>query len=150
MVVQIVFSDESGVGNRKKEPITVVTAIVFNMDREWGPVSTGLQNILFEAIGSHKSLLEKGRALKGKLLYSAVRKGIPGADGILRSILQVVANHRITVFYGAVDRDEFEKYRGSAKATQPEKRMTPFDKAFEQCFQMVDRVARSFTNEQVL
>jgi Protein of unknown function (DUF3800) len=149
-IVRIAFSDESGVGNRKKEPITFVTAVVMNMDRQWKPVSNELYSILVKARKEHKGLLENNRSLKGKLLYSAVRRGIAGADAILRAMLEVVATQSLLVFYGAVDRVEFEHYRGLLKVTEREKQMTPFDKAFEACFSIVDRTVRTLTDEQIL
>jgi hypothetical protein len=95
-------------------------------------------------------LLENNRSLKGKLLYSAVRREIAGADAILRAMLEVVATQRLLVFYGAVDRVEFENYRGLLKITERDKTMTPLDKAFEACFSIVDRTVRTLTDEQIL
>lgn len=149
--MRVVFSDESGVGNRQKEPITVVTAVVLNMDRQWGPVSAELYRIIGDALKSSKSLLERGRALKGKILYSAIRKGIGEADAILRATLKVAIDNDILVFYGVVDRVEFENYSRIIKDTEREKGMTPFDKAFEICFSYVDRFIRTaYPNEQIL
>jgi hypothetical protein len=34
--VFVAYSDESGVGSIKKEPITVVTAVMMNIDTQWG------------------------------------------------------------------------------------------------------------------
>jgi hypothetical protein len=150
VVMRIVFSDESGVGSKKNEPITVVTAIVLNMDRQWEPVSASLSAVRREVRKKNKNLLEKGRALKGKLLYSAIRKGLPEADRILREVLQVIVDQKILVFYGAVDRATFDDYRGILKFTERERGMTAFDKAFEACFSVVDRAVRTFTNEQIL
>lgn len=151
VIVRVVFSDESGVGSIHKEPITVVTAIVLNMDQQWVPVSNALHAILSDARKNHKGLLEQGRSLKGKLLYSAIRRGIVEADQILRCILAVPIDQKILVFQSAVDRGEFESYRGILKITEPEKTMTPFDKAFEECFSIVDRVVRTvYPNEQIL
>jgi len=35
VAVQVVYSDESGLGSELKEPLTVVAAFVLNMDRDW-------------------------------------------------------------------------------------------------------------------
>src|ERR1700691_2245056 len=148
--MRVAFSDESGVGSKKKEPITVVTAVVLDMDRQWEPFSNGLHAIITAARKKHMNLLEKGRVLKGRILYSAIRKGIRGADEILRATLELAVEEKILVFYGAVDRIEFENYRGLLKITERDKNMTPFDKAFEACFSVVDRTVRTVTNEQIL
>jgi hypothetical protein len=150
VIVRVAFSDESGVGSKKDEPITVVTAVVLNMDRQWEPVSNGLYSIIGAAREKYAELLERKHALKGKLLYSAIRKKIPGADSILRATLELVIEEKLLVFYSAIDRTEFENYRGLLKITEHEKSLTPFDKAFEACFSVVDRTVRTVSNEQVL
>ncbi len=134
----------------KKEPITVVAAVALNMDRQWEPVFSELNALVHRAAKENKDLLHKGRSLKGKDLYSGVRRGIGPADTILRAALRVVADHGLSVFYSAVDRAEFENYRGILKMTERDKKMTPFDKAFEGCFSVVDRTVRTETNEQIL
>ncbi len=75
----VAYSDESGVGSIKKEPITVVTAVVMNVDTQWEGVESDLWKARF---GTPKGLLEK-RALKGKYLYRAIRKGDPEAIATL-------------------------------------------------------------------
>src|SRR5713101_7220460 len=128
--VRVVFSDESGVGSKKKEPITVVTAVVVNMDRQWEPISKGLYAVLSYARTKHKGLLDEGRSLKGKHLYSAIRRNIEPAKDILRAVLRLVIDPGVDpgplVFYGAVDRTGFDNYRGIIKITERENTMTAF------------------------
>jgi Protein of unknown function (DUF3800) len=145
--VLVVYSDESGMGSKKDEPITVITAIVLDMDRQWEPVSTAFETI---KAATPKRLLDKGREIKGKLLYSAVRKRIPEANKSLTELLKIIVAHRIPVFYSAIDRKGFENYREIIKITEREKTMTAYDKAFEDCLALIDDSIRTFTNEAVL
>ncbi len=150
MTLRVVFSDESGVGSKKDEPITVVTAIAINFDDHWEPITSRIAPVIDEARKKHKGLLDKGQTLKGSLLYSGVRRGIEAADAILRDVLTVINQEKVLVFHGAVDRREFDDFRAIARADLHEKKMSSFDKAFEACFGEVDRTIRSFTKEQIL
>lgn len=98
--MRVVYSDESGVGSLKKEPLTVVTAIVLNADDQWESVEAALR---VAEMGTPRNLLHN-RQLKGSLLYSAVRKGLPLGSGKLKEILSIPAREKIGIFYGAVDR----------------------------------------------
>lgn len=51
-IVQVVYSDESGIGD-KKQSIAVVTAIILNMDSQWEPIERDLSAI--KAFLSHRN-----------------------------------------------------------------------------------------------
>ncbi|HEY1851919.1 MAG TPA: hypothetical protein VGG60_12905, partial [Candidatus Binataceae bacterium] len=44
-VVRVVYSDESGTGSIEEEPITVVAAIVINLDTQWEGVEADLDRV---------------------------------------------------------------------------------------------------------
>jgi hypothetical protein len=49
-ILRVVYSDESGTGDNKKQPITVVTAIVLNMDSQWAPIERDLSEVKLDHI----------------------------------------------------------------------------------------------------
>jgi hypothetical protein len=153
-VVRVVYSDESGVGNRKNEPVTVVTGIVINIDKEWRRVEKKLLAI-YES--TPNDLLEKkkgGYVLKGRILYSAFKNKVPGAEKTLRKTLEIPSKCGISIFYGAIDRETFEENYPARKLSPRERELisapTDYDLAFQQCLRKLDKIARSFAGEKVL
>ena len=129
VVLRVVYSDESGVGDIKKEPLTVVAAIVINMDRDWDAVDHDLN---FLRIHAPDALLEPKRVLKGKKIYGLLRKNAEvqqkrrevsddvarqiakeahEATEFLHKIFAVLIKYRIPIFYGAVDRQGLIDYQ---------------------------------------
>jgi hypothetical protein len=148
--VRVVYSDESGVGNLAKEPITVVAAIVINMDRDWDSIETDLRKIAEEA---SSALLDKNRSLKGRKLYSIIRKDIPEheeATHVLNRILAVLLKYRIAIFYGAVDRHGLKNYLADRSVPEEDRRLTSYDVAFDECLARLDSAALTFTDERIL
>ncbi len=159
-VVRVVYSDESGVGDGK-EPITVVTGIVINMDKVWEEVQERLEDILQK---TPNILLEEKRktfVLKGRLLYSILRKRrtLPelatGAETLLHRVLAIPVDCCISIFYGAIDRKKYERSEKKRGLSEREKKAigqdaTTYDLAFDQCLRKVENIARSFTNEKIL
>ncbi|MGD0672714.1 MAG: DUF3800 domain-containing protein [Candidatus Binatus sp.] len=144
-IVRVVYSDESGVGSIKTEPLTVVTAIVLNVDKQWEPV----QDALYLAeMDTPRKLLYK-RQLKGSVLYGAVRKGISAASETLTEILSIPARERIGIFYGAVDRAGcLRSLHKSSKSGSP---LAEYHAAFADCLDRVDTAAKIFAaGERVL
>jgi hypothetical protein len=146
--VRVVYSDESGVGNPKKEPITVVAAAVINMDRSWDAIEAQLYRIVGD---TPTNLLADRKSLKGKLLYRAIGKGVQPdaahAESILKRILDLPTKYGIAVFYGAVDRKGLSNYQ--KRNVSPEERAaTSYDVAFKRCVERVDAAARAFIDKQ--
>lgn len=142
----VAYSDESGVGNIKKEPITVVTAVVINMDSQWSRVESDLIRARRSA---PKRFLEK-RALKGKLLYQALRKGDSDAAATLEKVLSIPPNRGLVILYGAVDRLGFRQSNGRsfARIEEFDRSRAECDEAFRQCLERVSRIAKSFAEHQ--
>jgi hypothetical protein len=143
-VVRVVYSDESGVGSIKEEPLTVVTAIVLNADNQWEPVEAALR---LAEVGMPPKLLHK-RQMKGSVLYSAVRKGVPAASNVLKGILSIPAREGIGIFYGAVDRAGIRSLHSASKSGSP---LAEYQAAFADCLDRVDTAAKIFAaGERVL
>jgi uncharacterized protein DUF3800 len=150
ITLRVVYSDESGVGNPTKEPITVVAAIVINMDRDWHSIENDLRTIISE---TPPDLLENNRSLKGRNLYSLIRKNIPGSEratDILNRSLGVLIKYRIAVFYGAVDRAGLQNYQADLSIPDEERQATSYDIAFGECLARLDAAALTFTDERIL
>lgn len=142
--MRVVYSDESGCGSIKSEPVTVVTAIVLNLDREWEDVEAALTVAEMRA---PRDLLYARRILKGSTLYSALRKGIPHAQETLKDVLEIPVRYKILIFHGAVDRAGCIQTPG-AKRESP---LTEYRIAFANCFGAVDNAATTFAaGERVL
>lgn len=142
--VFVAYSDESGVGSLKKEPITVVTAVMMNIDTQWDGVSSDLSLSL---TATPKRLLDRG-ALKGKKFYQGVRKNDPDAVATLSRVLTIPPTRSLVIFYGAVDRAQFRNYLGMLKMTDLERKRTDYDAAFKACLERVNNAAKLFSPKQ--
>lgn len=143
--VRVVYSDESGCGSIEKEPVTVVTAIVLNLDRQWDSVSALMTAA---EMGTPRNLLHEKRILKGSHLYSALRKNITGAKETLERVLQTIVFEKVPIFYGAVDRAGCLHTDSNTKLTSP---LEEYTFAFRHCLSAVDSAATAFAGgEKVL
>ena len=164
--MRIGYSDESGMGNIQREPVTVVTAIVINVDRDWDDIERDLGSVRLHA---PDYLLEAGRVLKGKKFYGLLRKDAEvherdlsevvarqieeEADQtkhFLHQVLAVLIKYRIPIFYGAVDRQGLINYQQLPNVSVEEKTVTPYDIAFSECLGRLDSAVFTFTNERLL
>ena len=149
LIVKVVYSDESGVG-AKDELLTVVTAIIINMDEQWHLIEPAFAKITADL---PENLLEDGRAVKGRILYGAIRKDIPEtsvARDALESVLAITASLKIPIYYGAVERAGFTKYHSRIRTAEYEQRMTDYDVAFEQCLTNVDNTVSTLLPKERL
>lgn len=153
--MRVVYSDESENG-----PITVITALMINMDRDWVPLESELKKIRSE---TPTLLLRDGREFKGSDLYGAMRKverwaasgktddpdlkSLQKAEGILHRLLAVTVNFDIPIFYGAADRAGCEAFAAAHPGAS-----TPHDVAFESCLARLNNVASTVVqdNETIL
>jgi hypothetical protein len=167
ITLRVVYSDESGVGNIEKEPITVVTAIVVNMDRDWDAIEKDLNLIRLDA---PDALLEQKRVLKGRKFYSLLRKDAENqqksdhvteateqiareaveATRCLHRIFGVLIKYRIPIFYGAVDRRGLINYQKQPTIPNQDRTATSYDIAFAECLGRLDSAAWTFTDERLL
>jgi len=169
ITLRVVYSVESGVGSIEKEPITVVAAIVINMDRDWDAIEHDLN---FVRIHAPDTVLEPKRVLKGKKFYSLLRKnadleqqirGVPSpkagqiakeaveARQCLHKVFEVLIKYRIPIVYGAVDRKGFAEWQKRRQSRLSEEdKTTAYDIAFSECLVRLDSAAWTFTNERLL
>jgi len=100
-VVRVVYSDETGTGSVVEEPLTVIAALMMNLDSQWEPVYRDLEAV------RPKPEFE----FKGAKLFRDLRNGRKraAADTILRGILSIPARYHIPIFYAAIDRVGYEK-----------------------------------------
>jgi hypothetical protein len=80
--VRVVFSDDSGRGSNRAEPLTVVTAVLFDMDVQWQPFWEDYDSLLIAAMGRVSRHEPKG----AKLPKDAVA-GRLNAQKVLEAIL---------------------------------------------------------------
>ncbi len=143
-IVRVVYSDESGCGSIKKEPVTVVAAIVLNLDTQWDTVEAELN---ITKMGTPLNLRDRYGTLKGNILYEHMRKGVSRAEEVLSEILNIPVRNKIPIFYGAVDRAGCIQTPGPKR----ESPLTEYRMAFNDCLADVDRAATTFAaGERVL
>jgi Protein of unknown function (DUF3800) len=153
--VKVVYSDESGTGD-SKQLITVVTAILLDMDSQWPPIERELSAIKASVPrkllrGSNKSptfAFEEDRELKGDVLFKGLRGKIPGvtrekAAESLMQVLSVALKNRVQIFHGAIDRAgraEWNHQHGIFESLQ-----TDEEAAFDECLRRLDGFVKTFT-----
>ncbi len=138
--MRVVFSDESGTGDEAIEPLTVVTALMFNMDTQWEPMAAALD----------KLAPSPEYEFKGRKLFGALRNGRQRAqaDRLLRGVLQTIPDNSLFVFYGACDRAGMRAAELIAPDATP---WSPQEVAFHICMDLVDKlIVTAFPNERVL
>jgi hypothetical protein len=133
-IVRVIYSDETGIGNVKEEPIAVVVAVMFNMDTQWTPVTAEITAAVHKS-QSRRKLLKENSEISGQLLYKALRSGRhPEAKEFLTDLLVIPYKLHIPIFYGAVDRIRFNNRSGPPRGD-----WTPQDVAFDICLEKVDQ-----------
>lgn len=138
--MRVVYSDESGVGGSiEKEPVTVVTAIMLNMESQWEPVERDLATIHNDILLTDRRLLRYGWEIHGKKLFNAVRRHNKEAEKSLPLLLNIPNIHRMPIFYGAVDRAGFDALPPDASPVNERgKRNSAYDLAFHLCVRRVE------------
>ena len=151
--MKVVYSDESGTGgDLKKEPITVVTAMLLNIDSQWIPVRDAVEGALREVYGLSDAQMAK-YAIKGKTLYHKIEHGDSKAIELVTRLLRIPKQQKVPIWYGAVDRDGYYYQMENLHLRDFNYRdaIPPFRIAFEHCMNIVDGIMRAiFPDEQVL
>lgn len=134
-VVRVVYSDETGTGSEKEEPITVVTALMLNMDAHWHSVQHDLDTLA----GVHFIGEPQSKEFKGRLLYQDIKRGNAKASETVQMILAIALGHKIPLFYAAVDRGGLRTaLEGGPVAHYPDQ---AHDIAFGECLMQVETYA---------
>src|SRR6266446_8260285 len=71
-VVRVVYSDESGVGSERDEPLTVIAGLMLNMDSQWHPVLESIEDVLANCVGEEKIATYE---IRGRNLYHKIKIG---------------------------------------------------------------------------
>lgn len=150
--MRVVYSDETGTsGTFKREPYTVVAALLLNMDSQWIPVRDAVELALKETF--ELSDAEVGRfVIKGHRLYQRIEQNESKAKNLMTRLMAIPRQALVPVWYGAVDRDGF-KYQMENIHIDAEfrERDRPFKFALEECMRAVDSwVHSTFPEEKVI
>jgi hypothetical protein len=165
-ILRVVYSDESGTGD-DTQPITVVTAILLNVDSQWTPIERELsalkarisQKLLrgskdsgtgspYFAIGAHE------RELKGSHLFKGIRGKVHGvsrseAAKALAEVLAVAVRNSVQIFHGAIDRSG--RINWNRKSGFSDDLETDQEAAFSECLRRLDGFVHTYMpKERVL
>jgi hypothetical protein len=158
--VRVVYSDESGIGSEKDEPLTVVTALMLNIDSQWRPVLESIEEALHEILDREDISTYEIRA---RNLYHQIRRDDPTAKALMSALMKIPQQHLVPVFYAAIDRAGYmyfmrEIYTPSVYRERAKERMDEVDAplgtfghALAECIGRVDTyVHTGFPAEQIL
>jgi hypothetical protein len=149
-VVQVVYSDESKAEYGLHGPLTVVAAIMLNMDSQWHPVRNDIEAAV---IRSNITKKPTTYTIKGRTLYHQVTNGKVEAGKLIKLLMLIARRHMLPIFCGAVDNVGLEKTFGPSfpNAEAIVNGIDPFKIALETCMAKVDQYIHvGFTTEQVL
>jgi hypothetical protein len=102
-IVRVLYSDESMTETR--EPITVVAAIMLNMDAQWMAVRDAVEGALGEVMTGDRIARYE---IKGQKLFHDLAAKRPDATTLLRRLCSIPTEQLIPIFFGAVDRIGYE------------------------------------------
>jgi hypothetical protein len=137
--VRVAYSDETGTGSIEKEPITVVAAIVMNLEDQWEGVEHDLS----------KLAPREDFEFKGAKLFKQLRKANTRAeaDRMLRGVLAVPGRNRLPVYHVAVDRKGFIDYK---KERGQWESMDAYDAAFFICLNQIEMTIHTYLPKERL
>jgi uncharacterized protein DUF3800 len=141
--MRVVYSDECGIGDIKKEPITVVTAIMMNLDSQWTPLQRDFTKLPATWLGR--------RELHGIRLLRDLRKSRGKHSGdVLAAVASMPSAHGLQIFSGAVDRAGFRRVKESILHDQ-DSNWDEYFAAFLSCMRRVDDFMHTaYPSEKVL
>lgn len=145
--MRIVYSDETGTGDVRREPLVVVAAVVIDPSYEsrlpddpaasttqWTRMHTRLGFLIEEA--AEQGLLVDGE-IKGSVLMNRVRKRTAdriNAWNLLANVATVAFIEHAKIFYGAVDRAGLAAWHQAGNVDE----RSEFARAFGQCLGAVE------------
>lgn len=106
-VVYLAFSDESGTGSIKDEPIIAVAAVVINPDTQWDGVQADIDTLLLHVPEQRRNKFE----FHASRLFGQLRKETNRL--LLSGILSIPFRRHLPIFYAAADRNGVGKTIGS-------------------------------------
>jgi hypothetical protein len=154
MLVRVVFSDESGVGS-EDQLITVIAAIMVNLDKQWDLLIADIEEILadvFKDAGKATEYEIHGDRL-AKDLKSGREKG-KYSEELLHRLLLLPAKHQFPIFYGATERAGYEKQEEYLKGlrrslSKPLRHGVTIDPTFGDCLRRANDYVNT-SSEKIL
>lgn len=149
IIVRVVYSDETGTdGDEKRNPSTIVAALLLNMDCDWKPIRDAVEEAIVEYI---KPRNLKRCALKGKEIYHRIERGDDKASALMASLMVIPEQCRVPVFYAGVHRAGFRYQMTQLRRCEAlEDTYRPFKLAFQNCMQKVETYVHTAYREEVL
>jgi hypothetical protein len=144
--VRVVYSDESGTSSVQTEPITVIAAIMLNIDSQWDDLDKYLNSIApspsFEFKGSR--LLHDCASDKTHIADRAIH--------LLSALMLAPRRYLVPIFYGAVHREGYRKANAHWMFNVKEQSINEAqDHAFYECLERVDTYVHTLLpDEKVL
>jgi len=153
--MRVIFSDECGMSG--KDPLTVVTAILLNLDNQYEPLLKGIDEALitaFHDVGKATECEIKGDRLIDDLCSG--REKAKYAEQLVPALLSLPFKHQFPIFYGAVDNKQFkaneEHYKALRESFRKILRKSPrISVSFGDCLRRVNTyVATAYPGEKYL
>src|SRR5258708_28413467 len=95
-VVRVVYSDESGVGSEHDEPLTVVAALMINIDSQWHPLLESIEQTLRRILRTKDVSRYE---IKARNLYHQIRRNDRKAKALMSALMKIPQQHLAPVFY---------------------------------------------------
>ena len=148
-IVRVVYSDESGMDKGDVQPITVVAAIMLNMDSQWHPVREAIEKAIMDVLNKTKNDLSHYE-IKTATLFHQIKRGDEKAWELLRRLVEIPQRQAFPVFQGIVDRSEIDQVLKKSEL-QIDSATLCFREALRDCLVAANRYVRTgFSAEQIL
>ena len=145
-VVYLAFSDETGTGDIQTQPIIVVAAVTINPDTQWNDVHSHMNRLVETLVPENQRENFEFHASK---LFGKLKRG--NNEALLRGLLQIPVQHRLSVTYGAIDRKGFIDQIGPTRCTSAKEQIKVMQSmAFSVCALKIDNWMRQFAPKEKL
>jgi hypothetical protein len=101
----VVYSDESAISDT--QPLTVVAAMMLNMDSQWHPVCKAVEQAIIDALGKTQGEVDRYE-IRAKDLYRKIRGGHEPSRQLMRRLMDIPHKCCVPVFQGLIYREDLE------------------------------------------
>ena len=141
--VRVLYLDESGVGNIKKDPIVIVAGVIIHADTQWGPLQRRLDDLLTEMTPFgvkkpdffHATDVFHGSGEFPRDTWSQIRR-----NSLLAAVGGLVEEFKLPIPWMGVDRAEYA--RENPDDEQDERLRTCYTVAAVGCFMQAELFMR--------
>lgn len=149
VVVRVVYSDESGMDKGDVQPITVVAAIMLNMDCHWHPVREAIEKAIMDVLDKTQDDLTHYE-IKTASLFHQIKKGHDKAGELLHRLVEIPQKQAFPIFQGIVEKVEIADALKKSEL-QIDLSTLCFREALRECLVAANRYVRAgYQNEQIL